>query len=410
MDRGVYKMETYDYLILGAGPAGLTFANLLRIKAPNLTFIVLEKEDAPGGLCRSKDVDGSALDIAGGHFLDVKRPEVNHFLFEFMPRDEWNLFDRDSRIDMETYEIGHPFEANIWQMPQKEQVEFLKSIAVAGCNLGAAMPEKFVEWIVWKLGDKIAKDYMLPYNRKMFGEDLDMLGTYWLNKLPNVSFEETLLSCLNRKPYGTQPGHAQFYYPKEFGYGELWERMGKTLGERILYHKAVAGMNPEERSVTCTDGSVFRANTIITTIPWKSVKEYEDCESEIVDSIGKLKSKGTEIKYIPKNLDTKAQWIYVPNPKIACHRILVRHNFCAGSKGYWEETNLDRVTNVNNEYAFVNEYTYPLNTIDKPKVMTRILRYMKQRGVYGIGRWGEHEHYNSDRTVERAMQLFEELV
>ena len=34
---------------------------------------------------------------------------------------------------------------------------------------------------------------------------------------------------------------------------------------------------------------------------------------------------------------------------------------------------------------------------------------MRQRGVYGLGRWGEHEHYNSDRTVERAMQLFAEL-
>ena len=410
MYRGVDKMETYDYLILGAGPAGLTFANLLRKKAPHLTFMVLEKEDTAGGLCRSKDVDGSALDIAGGHFLDVRRPEVNSFLFEFMPSEEWNLFDRDSRIDMGTYEIGHPFEANIWQMPQEEQVKFLKSIAVAGCNLGEAMPEKFVDWVVWKLGDKIAKDYMIPYNSKMFGGELDMLGTYWLDKLPNVSFEETLLSCLNRRPYGTQPGHAQFYYPKKFGYGELWERMGKALGDRILYHKAVAGMNPEEKKVTCTDGSVFRADTVITTIPWQSVREYENCERDIVDSIGKLKSTGTEIKYVPENLDTQAQWIYIPDLKIPCHRILVRHNFCVGSKGYWEETNLSRVTNTNNEYAFVNEYTYPLNTIDKPAVMTRLLGYMKQRGVYGLGRWGEHEHYNSDRTVERAMELFKELV
>ena len=58
-------METYDYLILGAGPAGLTFANLLRMKAPELSFLVLEKEDTPGGLCRSKEVDGSALDKIG---------------------------------------------------------------------------------------------------------------------------------------------------------------------------------------------------------------------------------------------------------------------------------------------------------------------------------------------------------
>ncbi|MCM1193812.1 MAG: FAD-dependent oxidoreductase [Butyrivibrio sp.] len=403
-------MENYDYLILGAGPAGLTFANLLRKKAPDRRFLVLEKEDTAGGLCRSKEVDGAPLDIAGGHFLDVRRPEVNRFLFEFMPREEWELFDRDSRIDMGTYETGHPFEANIWQLPQEEQVKFLKSIAVAGCNLGTPMPEKFVDWVVWKLGDKVADAYMLPYNGKMFGGELNQLGTYWLEKLPDVSFEETLLSCLNRRPYGTQPGHAQFYYPKQAGYGELWERMGRALGDSILFHKTVTGINPEEKKVTCEDGSVFKADTVITTIPWRSVKEYVDCEQEIVDSIGMLKATGTEIRYVPENLDTKAHWIYVPDPEVPWHRLLVRHNFCAGSRGYWKETNLNRVTEGESEYAFANEYTYPLNTIGKPAVMSRLLRYMRQRGIYGLGRWGEHEHYNSDRTVERAMELFQELV
>lgn len=403
-------METFDYLILGAGPAGLTFANLLKMKAPNVSFMVLEKEDTAGGLCRSKDVDGTALDIAGGHFLDVRRPKVNEFLFQFMPLEEWNLFDRDSRIDMGSYEIGHPFEANIWQMPQDEQVKFLKSIAVAGCNLETPMPEKFVDWITWKLGDKVAEEYMLPYNSKMFGGELDTLGTYWLNKLPNVSFEETLLSCLNRKPYGTQPGHAQFYYPKEYGYGELWERMGKALGDNILYNKAIAKLNPEEKIVTCTDGTVYKAKNIVTTIPWRSMQEIENCDAAIVEGISKLKSTGTEIKYVPENLDTEAHWIYVPDPEISYHRILVRHNFCTNSKGYWVETNLNRVTGENDEYAFANEYTYPLNTIEKPEIMKNLLAYMRQRKVYGLGRWGEHEHYNSDLTVERAMQLFDELV
>lgn len=403
-------METFDYLILGAGPAGLTFANLLREKAPGLTFLVLEKEDVAGGLCRSREVDGSALDVAGGHFLDVRRPEVNRFLFTFLPEEEWNLFERDSRIDMGSYEIGHPFEANIWQMPQEEQVKFLKSIAVAGCNLGEPMPEKFVDWVTWKLGKMVAEAYMLPYNSKMFGGELDALGTYWLDKLPNVSFEETLLSCLSRRPYGTQPGHAQFYYPKAYGYGELWERMGRALGDRILYRKAVVRMNPEEKTVACADGSVYGAKAIVTTIPWKSVKEYEGCDGQIVEGIGKLKSTGTEIRYVPENLDTEAHWIYVPDPEIPCHRILVRHNFCTGSRGYWEETNLSRVVGAGGERSFVNEYTYPLNTVDKPAIMAGLLRYMKQRGVYGLGRWGEHEHYNSDRTVERAMQLFRELV
>ena len=90
-------MEKVKYLILGAGPAGLTFANRLKELSED-SFLVLEKEQEAGGLCRSVMVDGSPFDIGGGHFLDVRRPAVNTFLFRFMPKEEWKLFERDSRI------------------------------------------------------------------------------------------------------------------------------------------------------------------------------------------------------------------------------------------------------------------------------------------------------------------------
>ena len=50
------------YLVLGAGPAGLSFANSLLQKGED-SFLVLESESEAGGLCRSMDVDGSPLDI-----------------------------------------------------------------------------------------------------------------------------------------------------------------------------------------------------------------------------------------------------------------------------------------------------------------------------------------------------------
>ena len=170
------------FLILGAGPAGLSFACRLK-KVGVDDFLVLEKETTVGGLCRSEQVDGAPFDIGGGHFLDVRRPKVNEFLFQFMPKSEWNLFIRDSKIAINNGYVNHPIEANIWQMELKDQVEYLKSIAAAGCNSGAKKPNKFVDWIYWKLGNRIAEDYMIPYNKKMFGDELNQLGTYWLAKL-----------------------------------------------------------------------------------------------------------------------------------------------------------------------------------------------------------------------------------
>jgi len=241
------------YLILGAGPAGLTLANKLK-QAGETSFILLEKEAEAGGLCRSVNVDGSPFDIGGGHFLDVRRPEVNEFLFQFMPEEEWDLYNRDSRIIVKGNVVNHPIEANIWQMVLEDQVEYLKSIAVAGCNLGTPMPKEFVDWIFWKLGSKVAEDYMIPYNQKMFSKELNELGTYWLEKLPNVSFEETLLSCLTKKAYGQQPGHAQFYYPKKYGYGELWLRMANAIKDNIICGVSVKGIDFDTRTVTTSEG------------------------------------------------------------------------------------------------------------------------------------------------------------
>lgn len=406
-------MKRIKYLILGAGPAGLTLANRLKDQGET-SFLVLEKEMQAGGLCRSAFVDGSPFDIGGGHFLDVKRPKANEFLFRFMPQEEWELFQRDSRIWVDNTEVGHPLEANIWQFALQEQVAYLTSIAKAGCNLGHPMPEQFVEWITWKLGERIANHYMLPYNQKMFADELNELGTYWLEKLPDVSFEETLLSCLAHKPYGTQPGHASFYYPKKYGYGELWLRMAEELSPKVLYGAEAAELHCEERQVKTEDGDVFWAEKIITTVPWQSFREISGMPEEMKGLIKGLKSNAIETRYVVENLDTSAQWIYVPDLKVPYHRILVRHNFCKGSRGYWVETRKERVemfVHGNSEnYHYLNEYAYPLNTIGKPQIMKKLLQFCEKKEIYGLGRWGEHCHYNSDVVVELAMKLADKLV
>lgn len=398
------------YLIIGAGPAGLAFANKIKEGGEN-DFLVLEAENEAGGLCRSQVVDGAPYDIGGGHFLDVRRPDVNKFLFQFMPEEEWNKYDRDSRIALKDEIINHPLEANIWQMSVEHQISYLKSIAAAGCNLDTPMPKLFVDWIYWKLGEKIAEDYMISYNKKMFGEELNCLGTYWLEKLPNVSYEETLRSCLLKRPFGTQPGHAQFYYPKKYGYGELWLRMAEAIKENIEYNRRINAIDFSNKSVMTTDGTVYRADVIVTTIPWMEYSVIKGAPDRIKELIGQLKYTSIQTEYVPENMETEAHWIYYPALDLPYHRILVRHNFCKGSRGYWTETNVERIAHQNESenFAYLNKYAYPLNTVNKPEIMKQLLAFGESCNVYGLGRWGEHQHYNSDVTVERAMDMAERL-
>lgn len=151
------------YLILGAGPSGLTLAHaLLELGVPGDQVVVVEQEAKPGGLCRSVEVDDAPLDIGGGHFLDVRRKRVLDFLFRFMPASEWDTYERVAKIRLRGKEIDHPFEANLWQLSREEQVDYLESIARAGGLRGEPFSEAFEDWVGWKLGDRIAMDYMLP--------------------------------------------------------------------------------------------------------------------------------------------------------------------------------------------------------------------------------------------------------
>ncbi len=394
-------MTDYKYLILGAGPAGLSFANMLK-RAGEDSFLVIEKEDEAGGLCRSKDVDGSALDIGGGHFLDVRNPEVDDFLFTFLPKEEWDSFDRISTIDLNGITIDYPFESSIWQLPEDDQIRHLMAISKAGCNTGQKMPESFSEWIPWKLGDEIAHDYMLPYNKKMWCMDLDELGTYWLEKLPDVSFENTLRSCLRHSSiYESLPGHASFYYPKKYGYGKLWLEMAKALGENIIYDTPVLELDLKNRTVN----GCYRAERIINTVPWTGLERIEGAGDDFEGALGKLKHTSVVIKYFDETVDTNAHWTYFPDEDKEYHRILYRANFCAGSRGYWTETNLKRADLNDGHIYFVNEYAYPVNTMEKREAIALILKEAADNEVYGLGRWGEWEHFNSDVTVKRAMLL-----
>jgi protoporphyrinogen oxidase len=229
-------MKNIKYLILGAGPSSLAFAHSLLDQGEE-SFVILEKEAEPGGLCRSTDVDGAPLDIGGGHFLDVRNKQACEFLFRFMPENEWVRHTRIAKIRLRGAEVDHPLEANLWQMPVEAQADYLESIAQAGCVSQAPMPEAFEDWCRWKFGELIANEYMLPYNRKIWRMPINELGTYWLYKLPNVSFRETLMSCLQQKMHGELPAHGEFLYPRHHGYGEVWKRMGSALGDKLVLNE-----------------------------------------------------------------------------------------------------------------------------------------------------------------------------
>ena len=42
--------------------------------------------------------------------------------------------------------------------------------------------------------------------------------------------------------------------------------------------------------------------------------------------------------------------------------------------------------------------------------MRDLLSWYKEKNVYGVDRWGEHQHYNSNLTVKIALKLADEIL
>lgn len=396
-------MIKVKYCILGAGPAGLSLATAL-LRRGESSFLLLEKEAEAGGLCRSRLVDGAPLDIGGGHFLDVRNQQVLTHLFQYLPEPEWTLHERVATIRCLGTEIAHPFEANLWQLPINTRIEALECIARAGSTLGTPVPDDFETWIRWKLGDFIADHYLLPYNRKLWMRESSELGTYWMDKLPSVSFRESLRSCLEAKAHGSLPAHGRFLYPNKFGYGEVWRRMAESLKDRVLLDYTIREVDLMKRTVN----DEIQCEHFISTIPWPEWPLFAKLPDKMSQAISMLRSTPIDIEYHAERLETKAHWTYVPEPAVPYHRILLRHNFLSGAKGYWTEKNASRPT-ADGVLVHTNTHAYPVPLHNKPELIARIHNWAERLCIRPLGRWGYWDHLNSDVVVMQALREAELL-
>ena len=200
---------------------------------------------------------------------------------------------------------------------------------------------------------------------------------------------------------GALPAHGTFLYPKNFGYGEIWNRMGASLGDSLVTNCSVEKIDLEKRLVN----DVWAAEKIVSTIPWPLWEKYCSIPKPVLDAIRRLKNASIDINYYPESIKSKAHWIYEPDESISYHRLLLRENFLEGSRGHWTETNSARLTTKQSNFKFHNDFAYPINTFTKPRDVEMILKWAELYGVIGLGRWGKWEHMNSDVAVAEALEL-----
>lgn len=400
-----------EYLVIGAGVSGVTTARLLQLKGID-DVLILEADSEPGGLCRTRVVDGHVLDIGGGHFLCTRFPEVYEFIFSHIPRAEFNFFERVSKIRLPGALIDYPIESNLWQLPLDEQVAYLASIARSGEQRGDAAPVNYEQWVRWKLGDRIADHYLLPYNQKIWGVEPHEMDIDWLHKIPRFDLEEMIRASLSRTSDNAKmPSHAGFFYPKSGGFQTIFNAIAAPVQSKIVLNEPVRSV--ARRHDRWLVNGRYAARSVINTAPWPDLFDALGRPESLVRAMARLRHNTLVVSLFDEEFDHDWHWLYDPGLDIPHHREFFISNFAPHSRrgGVFRETNFARWSAPQSGavsrplYEHVNRAAYPIPVIGHAQAIREVLRYFEPMRLYGVGRWGQWQYFNSDVCIREAMNL-----
>ncbi len=217
-------MEQVDYLVVGAGVSGLSFANWLRAEAdargraaPDM--VIVEADDEPGGYCKTVVQDGFVWDFSG-HFFHFHHPEIEAWLRARMPGQDVRTVHKRSFIRFAGRDVDFPFQKNIHQLPKADFIDCLVDLyfsAAPGARAEPAAPEStpapgsFQDMLYARFGRGIAERFLIPYNEKLYACDLDTLDVDAMGRFfPHADVADIIANM--RRPDNASY-NATFTYP-----------------------------------------------------------------------------------------------------------------------------------------------------------------------------------------------------
>lgn len=181
-------MRHYDYLIVGSGLYGATFAHQVRKKGK--TCLVIDKRPHRGGNVYCEEVEGIHVHKYGAHIFHTSNAEVWNFVNSIVP------FNRYTNCPVANYKgrlYNLPFNMNtfcqMWGVTtpaealakiEEQKGEALEELRKAGVE----EPRNLEEQALCLVGRDIFYTLIKEYTEKQWGRDCKELPAFIIKRLP----------------------------------------------------------------------------------------------------------------------------------------------------------------------------------------------------------------------------------
>ncbi len=462
------KAADVKSLIVGGGPAGLSAG--LHLDDPD--FLLADKHDRAGGLCRSIVQDGFTFDHAG-HIFFTPDKYVDK-LFRDVLADNFHEQHRESWVYLYDAYQRYPFQGNLYGLPPAVVKECLLGVIEASRHAspgtvsngnghtkgnGHAPRPNFLEWSRQTFGDGITDHFMQPYNFKVWGIDPAKMSSDWIaGRVLTPSLDEVIEGALHRGKGELGP-NARFGYPLRGGCEMFVSGLAKRVkarGGAASFGRTLVRLDPNRKRATFRVEEPGEATARLETVGYDVlypsvplpdlIRAIPDAPEAVRKAAKSLPS--TAVVCVNLGIDrekvTEKHWIYYPESqdKYIFQRIFVQSNaspFTAppghsaltfeishskakplpvrGKRGLIDacvaglkRTDLWRDgDNVVFEQVIGMPHAYIPFTPERQGNLDIINAYLHARGIFPIGRFGEWKYVNQDGAILSAKRVVESV-
>ncbi len=323
-------METHHAIIIGAGLTGLSCAHHL-----GGGYLLVEKEDEPGGIVRTRvrapEHGGFACD-GTGHWLHLRNPAMQKLVPELLPGGLVE-YERRAVIHLQGCFTPYPFQANTHGLPRETVLECLLGLLKVrhpedfGLTSPTVPPANFRECVERLFGEGICRHFMVPYNEKLLGVKLEEISASYADRfIPRPSLEDVVKGALgfSREALGY---NARFVYPAVGGISALPKAFAASLKIAPRYGIAATAVDLRAQTVTLSDGIVAKYERLLNTMPLITFLRLlgDQVPADIRTTAARLRA--TTVWYFDigvRGSGTDAShhhWIYFPEPEFIFYRV-----------------------------------------------------------------------------------------